>query len=99
MDKKDVNVEQLCEEICQKFEDEHTAKISLKWKHTFISYQCNDYIVSLMTKRLEDLLRLMQVDFARDRTNGFQIIIDGEDVARAKYIQKFIDNGYVLSWE
>ena len=28
----------------------------------------------------------------------YYLIIDGEDKERAKFIQKFINNGYKLSW-
>lgn len=93
-------IDRLAEKIIEaRFIELYAAKISFKDGTTYISYSSYDCMIELMIKRLEMLFNLMGIEYGMSWKNGVHFVISGEDVARANYIRKFIDNGYKLKWE
>ena len=95
-------IDKLVQERLQEYQQLHVARIILVNGNTYISYGIRNYITEQAMYHLFKLLELMKVEY---RTNipmegeSLFIVIDGEDADRAAFIQKFIDNGYKLSWK
>lgn len=96
----------LMEETIKKYEEEykkqHTAWITLKNGYTYIGYDVCDYITEKLMFSLKKLIELMSVPYSTsypfNEDEEYYIVLNGEDTARARFIQKFFDNGYKLSW-
>ena len=78
----------------------------MKYGNTYILYDICDHITYGGMHILQKLFELMglkysmYVPFGEEKENDrCYISINGEDQERATFIQKFIDNGYKLSWK
>lgn len=103
IDKEEVN--RLVQEKLEEWHQKHIAKIEMKYGNTYISYGiCDDIAYKGMYKlqKLSELMGLeylVYVPFGEEKENDrCYISIKGEDQERTTFIQKFIDNGYKLSW-
>lgn len=95
------DIEKLLEEKANEYVSQHRAWICFKNGYTYIGYDIYDAITEKSMIYLVNLINLMSVEYSikipirEDKT--YYLIIEGEDKARADFIQKFIDNGYKLS--
>lgn len=95
----DKRIEEAVKKSREEDEKEHTAWIVLKNGYTYIGYDVYDQITEKLMSSLRKLITLMGVSYSiRWPFDEYYIILDGEDTARAEFIQKFFDNGYKLSW-
>lgn len=89
-------------ERLKEYEAERTAWIEMKHGYTYVGYNVLDQITEYSMEYLRMLLQLMHVDFSIKYPFGedkkYYLILQGEDKARAEFIQKFFDNGYRLNW-
>ena len=99
-------VDRLVQEKLEEWNQKHIAKIEMKYGNTYISYGICDHIAYKGICVLQKLFELMDlkysvfVPFGEEKENDrCYISINGEDQERAVFIQKFIDNGYKLSWK
>lgn len=96
-------VAKMLHERVAEYRREHTANVEMKYGNTYISYSVYDYLIEQYLCELIKLFELMRIDYATKIPIGWDetcfISISGEDADRAAFIQKFIDNGYVLSWK
>lgn len=90
-------------EYVKEYEKKHTAWVVLKNGNTYIGCDVYDTVTEIIISNLRQLIKLMGIEysikypFADDIE--YYLVIEGEDKARADFINKFIDNGYKLSWE
>lgn len=101
----DLIVQQKMKEYEKQFIEEHKANISMKHGNTYISFKKYDHVTEKLIKKLEVLFDLMQIEFTWsffgknfDQENDFVFYLEKEDKERAEFIQKFINNGYKLTW-
>ena len=96
-------VDKMLREKMAEYQRDHTAKVETKYGNTYISYGVYDYLISQYLQELIKLFELMRIEYATCIPIGWEetcfISIKGEDADRASFIQKFIDNGYKLSWK
>ena len=102
VDKKEVD--RLVQEKLKEWHQKHIAKIELKYGNTYISYDVRDHITEQGVCILQKLFGLMGIECAVhmpicDSDERYYLCIEGENQERAAFIQKFIDNGYKLSWK
>ena len=96
-------VDRIVQEKLEEYQQRHIAKVEMKYGNTYISYGTYDYITKRGMYVLQKLFGLMGLEcsmyipFGKD--DKYYVSIDGEDQERAAFIQKFIDNGYKLSWK
>lgn len=87
----------------KEYEEQHKPWVEVKHGNTYVGYNIQDYITEGGMTYIRKLLRLMHLDFyisyPINDDKKYYLIIEGEDKARADYIQKFIDNGYRLTWD
>ena len=100
-----ITTEQIDELVCEKikeYEKQHLAWIDLKHGNTYIGFDVYDYVTEKSMSKLKQLLDFMCVKYAVYYPfmgdGKSYLILEGEDKARADFIQKYIDNGYRLSW-
>lgn len=95
-------IDRLVKEKTDEYFKKHTAWIRLKYGNTYVGFDVCDIITEKLICRIRTLFELMGVKYSIsypfDIDKSYYFIIDGEDKARAEFIQKFIDNGYKLSW-
>ena len=90
-------------EYVKEFEKKHTAWVVLNNGNTYVGCDVYDRVTEIIISNLRQLVQLMGIEysikypFADDK--GYYLVIEGEDKARADFINKFIDNGYKLNWE
>lgn len=95
--------DKMLREKMAEYRKDHTAQVEMKYGNTYISYGVYDYLIEQYLKELIKLFELMRIDYATNIPVGleetFFVSIRGEDADRTAFIQKFIDNGYKLSWK
>lgn len=95
-------IDKLLEEKIKEYEKQRIAWVCMKHKNTYVGFDVCDHITGKAMGYIRKLMELMNVEYAISYPFGddrkYYIIIEGEDKARADFIQKFIDNGYRLSW-
>ena len=95
--------DKLFEEKMKEYEERHKFKVETKYGNTYIFCEEYDYITQKLEIELSNLFHLMDIEYSIQPKifdmEHFSFIIDGDDNARAEYIQKFIDNGYRLKWD
>lgn len=95
-------IDELVREKLEEYRQAHIPKIEMKFGHTYISFGRRDCITEEGMYYLKKLFYLMDVDYSMNipmYDEEFFIVINGEDANRTAFIQKFIDNGYKLSWK
>ena len=74
----------------------------MRYGNTYVGYDVSDYETKRFMTYLKELMKLMDVKYAIKYPFGsdesYYLVIKSEDEARAKFIKKFIDNGYKLTW-
>lgn len=101
----DVNaeIEAMLAEAEEKWKEDHAPKISMKYGNTYISFRLFDHITQTAMSTIHLLLRLMRIKFSVSfpfsEDDSYFTMFEGEDSARAEYIQRFVDNGYRLDWK
>lgn len=94
--------DRLLAEKMAEYEKKHTAWIDLKHGCTYIGYDVQDHVTELLMDSLRKLMELMDIAYCVKHSFGedksYYLTLEGEDKARADFIQKFFDNGYRLSW-
>lgn len=95
-------INKLVEERAKEYEKQHTAWVVLGYGNTYVGYDICDHITQNLMVYLRKLMELMHVEYSIKYPFGddreYYLILEGEDKARADFIQKFFDNGYKLSW-
>lgn len=95
------------EEARKQWKVDHTPVIKMNYGNTYISVNKYDYEPMYVMNKILTLLQLMNVEYSTsaivvnfddNKENNYYVIINGEDAERATFIQRFIDNGYVLNW-
>lgn len=100
-DEIQAEVDKKLREYYEQYRIDHTPVVSTKYGNTYISVNKYDYDSCRIMKRIEMLLDLMKTKYCSSliaEDEQFFLSIEGEDVERASYIQRFIDNGYALEW-
>lgn len=100
--KIDMLVEEKLKEERQKFVNDHTFVVETKHGNTYISVNKYDYISEVLIDKIGKLFDLMNIDYAISLIvfgKEFFFSIEGDNQDRVAFIQKFIDNGYKLSWQ
>ena len=96
-------INKLLEERMKEFEKQHTPWIIMRYGCTYVGYDIKDQLTEKMMGALRELVRLMDVQYSIKYPFGddesYYIMFEGEDKARADFIQKFFDNGYKLTWQ
>lgn len=88
------------EKVAKQFEEEHKFKVYTFDKRTYITCKINDYITRECESYLIRLLQLMNIEYAALSTlEEYGLSIEGDNLERAVFIQKFIDDGYTLKWK
>lgn len=98
--KPEQNIDELVKKALQEYNDSHKTKVETKYGNTYVTvYEDSIYAY------LEKLFKLMKIRYSVDLQEYFsddgKIVfnIDGDDANRAAFIQKFVNNGYRLTWE
>lgn len=102
MAKTKKNIDELVAEELARYKQEHQPRILLKYGNTYVTVY--PIFSDRPAERLKMLFELMNLNYSVDlmnwdEENEVTFIFSGEDENRAKFIQKFIDNHYQLSWE
>lgn len=94
------------EEARKQWKIDHTPVVTMEYGNTYISVEKYDYESAVVMDKIKTLLKLMNVEYSVSAftyefgmKNKYCLSIEGEDAERAAFIQKFIDNGCVLSWK
>ena len=97
---KNVDIDDFVQEKVKQYELDHTFKVKIKNGNTYVFCNTYDYITQRSEEKLRNLFYLMNVKYSIkvEILGRFYFRIEGEDVVRAKLIQRFINNGYVLKW-
>lgn len=84
---------------------DHTPIVTMNYGNTYISVAKYDDESAVVMDKIQMLLKLMNVEYgvshimyAYGMKNEYYLSVAGADAERAAFIQKFIDNKYVLSW-
>ena len=102
MAKTKKNIDELVAEAMDKYKQEHQPRILMKYGNTYVTVY--PIFSDRPAERLKTLFELMNINYSVDLThwdeeNEVTFMFSGEDESRAKFIQKFIDNHYKLSWD
>ena len=96
-------IDRRVEEALKEYKKRHIPKVETKYGNTYISWEANDYLTDKTYARVKELLTVMRVEYGvgygSKENDSIYILIAGDDQKRAAFIQKYIDNGYQLSWE
>ena len=95
-------VKEKLKQYAEEFVQNHKALVITNNGNTYISFKTYDYIVQEAVGRLCKLLDLIGIESYATYYPDYRkygIVIDGDDANRAAFIQKFIDDNYVLKWE
>lgn len=90
------------DEKMKQYVNDRQFKVETKYGNTYVFCKEYDYMVEYLDQRLRKLFDIVDIKYAIQRKIGdtnFSFILIGEDQERAAFIQKFIDDGYVLKWK
>ena len=88
------------EKAVKQFGEEHKFKVYTFDGRTYITCKVHDYLTRECETYLIRLLQVMDIEYATLRTLGENgLSIEGDNLERAVFIQKFIDDGYILKWK
>lgn len=82
-----------------KFSEQHKAKVTCAHGNTYISFGVSDYITENFMYSITKLLDLMQANYAFVYAENPMLSINGENQQMKNFIQKFINDGYILKYE
>lgn len=102
MAKTKKNIDELVAEAMENYKQEHQPRILMKYGNTYVTVY--PIYSDKPAERLRTLFDLMNLNYTVDLTRldeyeEVTFMFSGEDENRVKFIQKFIDNHYRLSWE
>lgn len=94
-------IEKKLEEKMEEYARKRIPVVETKYGNTYIKVEEYDHISFANMQRIWKFLSLMglEEEIWSDSNNGFYYGIKGDDSKRAAYIQKFINDGYRLSWK
>ena len=100
MKQSDIDIDALVKEKMKQYELDHTFKVETKYGNTYVFCKEYDYITQKSEEKLRSLFHLMNVEYYIQPAilQNFSFILEGEDRERADFIQRFINNGYILKW-
>lgn len=100
MKKTNQNIDELVQQALQDYKEAHKTKVEMKYGNTYITVYENGVYA-----RFEKLFELMRIRYSVDLQEYYDddgkvvFNLSGDDAGRAAFIQKFVDNGYRLTWE
>jgi hypothetical protein len=102
MAKTKKSIDELVAEEMERYKQAHQPKILMKYGNTYVTVY--PIYSDRPAERLKSLFELMNLNYSVDLTkwdedNEVTFMFSGEDENRAKFIQKFIDNHFKLTWE
>lgn len=104
--KKDQDV--IMNEYLERYRKSHATKIETKYGDTYVSFEKIDFVTERYIEKLKQLFKLMELEYSVSMSknsqfdasveNEFCFIIFNEDAKKTEFIEKFIDNGYRLTY-
>lgn len=99
----DVMIAERLKEYEEEFIEDHTAKVEIKYGNIYVVFNVQDSFTEKSMIKIKTLLDLMKVKYSinipilSESGHYYLTIINDDDKAKADFIQKFIDNGYILT--
>lgn len=94
-------IEKKLEEKLEEYAQKRIPTVEVKNGNTYIKVEEYDHVSFASMQKIWKLLSMMglEEEIWCDPNNGFSYGIKGDNQKRAAYIQRFINDGYKLTWE